>query len=1366
MAGVSDSSGYAIVQRGPNSRLWQRTRVQTNAIGTLTTNLQSYTELASGICYIANGQYVDSVEEVNPVPGGAQAIQGRHQVRWFLNANTSGGAVTVTTPDAKQLSSTVFGLAYYDAASGSSAVIARLKDSTGSIIAPNQVLYAGAFSNLTADLLYTYRKAGLSQDIVLRQSPPPPDSYQLSDESTVLQIWTEFFNPPQPEVSAVTNNNAVDARLLDFGEMKMGLGQAFFLNGQDAVVSAGMVAKQWIEVNHRTFLIESIPYAAVASMLQQLPHASNLKPARGPIRRMAFVEPSPPRPGGSAKAGSPMKLARAQTAQPRLKLDYELLSTATNVTFQSDTTYYVSGVVGIFGTNTFEGGAVIKYAPNASMDVVGNFVPSQLNFLTAPYRPVIFTAKDDDSIGDVISGSTGNPRTNYYANPALVLTYAPPTMANVRFSYASQAVEICYSGTTTLIKDAQFVNCSAGINASAGNGPVFIENALFANVQTPLAGLLPNAAVTGENITFSGSSFLATIQYLPPAPLPSLNFTNCIFSQVTNLVGYPPSSPAVLSYSVNGNFNGFYNGPSFGGVITNTIYPFQTVGHGAYYLANNTAFTNAGTTNIDPALLTNLQNTTTYPPAMLLNQTFASNTNLSPCVSRDSNWVSSGGGPDLGYHYDAIDCEMCSLTVTGGATTIAPGTAIATLAGGDHAYGLRLGSCGFYAQGTPLQPIWIVSCDLVQENSLAASPSGPNILATDDSAQPASLRFVNWSMPSGSISLYSWQQALAFQDCQLYGGQIVSQCPRVSFTNCLFHRVDVDFNDILDNFAETNAFYNDLFLGGGVALSYYTTSGYPVPVFTWTFSDNLFDQTAIPQNGVTINVCLSNAYIAGCPTLTSASNSPPVILAASPAYETGALGPYYYPTNLPLIHDGSRSALAAGLYYDTVTTNNVMEGTNTVSIGFHYAALGANGLPLGPPSSAGTDFWVTFPYEITFDGGGAFTTYGQLILYVSSQETNTGTVAIAGEFTNDFTLMPGELTKIVLPHSALLDNSTYDENITNGIHVTASQPVSVYAFIYDQEASAAFACYPTAMMGTSYCVLARPSDVNLSIGSQFAILGTETNTTVTITPSINADLMNGHTNTYTNILDAGVLYQIASTNAFGDVTGTLITSDKPVVVFAGDYDAFVPDTNTLSGNPLVQEQLPVSVWGNQALALSFGRPGGDSFRVLAASNNTEVWINGVEITNLQAGQFYDTILDGAVEFQASNPIQVAQFSQGGNTDFTNNIYYGDPCEILLPPAGYYLNSYTISSSGANEYFTGNFLNLIVPQAAISATLVDGSAVAATNFTNIGSSGYYAARVSVGVGTHTVSSLQPVEVEVYGFQTWDAYGYIGGITCPP
>jgi hypothetical protein len=82
---------------------------------------------------------------------------------------------------------------------------------------------------------------------------------------------------------------------------------------------------------------------------------------------------------------------------------------------------------------------------------------------------------------------------------------------------------------------------------------------------------------------------------------------------------------------------------------------------------------------------------------------------------------------------------------------------------------------------------------------------------------------------------------------------------------------------------------------------------------------------------------------------------------------------------------------------------------------------------------------------------------------------------------------------------------------------------------------------------------------------------------------------------------------------------------------------------------------------------------------------------------------------------------------------------------------------------ASEEFPEKYLNIIVPRSAIGNTLVDGLPVAAANFMPIVSSGYYGAQVTItNSGTHTVTSSQPVAVEVYGFGTNDAYGYFGGM----
>jgi|GEM_PF-4324450 len=78
---------------------------------------------------------------------------------------------------------------------------------------------------------------------------------------------------------------------------------------------------------------------------------------------------------------------------------------------------------------------------------------------------------------------------------------------------------------------------------------------------------------------------------------------------------------------------------------------------------------------------------------------------------------------------------------------------------------------------------------------------------------------------------------------------------------------------------------------------------------------------------------------------------------SSSAFQTGPLGAYYLSTNSTnLIHTGSTNAGALGLYHYTVTTNQVKEATNIVSLGFHYIALDNNGNPLDTNGDGIPDF--------------------------------------------------------------------------------------------------------------------------------------------------------------------------------------------------------------------------------------------------------------------------------------------------------------------------------------------------------------------------------------------------------------------------
>src|SRR5262249_17965806 len=110
-------------------------------------------------------------------------------------------------------------------------------------------------------------------------------------------------------------------------------------------------------------------------------------------------------------------------------------------------------------------------------------------------------------------------------------------------------------------------------------------------------------------------------QVTSPAPLissttpnwatrPSATFVNCIFANV------PARSSGLVT--VSGNNNGFYKSFAAFGVNNPPAgnYPFQapTPGYGAYYLASDSTYRNAGTASLLAAILNDLKTRCVDPP--------------------------------------------------------------------------------------------------------------------------------------------------------------------------------------------------------------------------------------------------------------------------------------------------------------------------------------------------------------------------------------------------------------------------------------------------------------------------------------------------------------------------------------------------------------------------------------------------------------------------------------------------------------------------------------------------------------------------------------------------------------------------------
>ena len=905
-----------MAERGPHHRLVQFTNTITLPNGRVIRRTSGYTEIAVGMHYQENGQWIESREEIELFQGGAIARHGPYSVIFAPNAATA-GAIDLQTVDGLRLQSHVLGLGLYNVANGNSTLLAETTDSIGQLHAPNVIVYPSAFEDMAADLRYTYRQNGFAQDVILRQKISLPPGFDLN--STYLEIWTEFLNPPVPG-RQVSQRGGLEDETLTFESMRIGPGKAFALEA-GGLQRPMPVVKKWSVIEGRYFLVESISVTKVNAELDRMGFQ---EAAVKKIWKAAFAanqRPFPKAPAPKARGdGRRIQTAMANPSGRGFVIDYDLGGTIGTLRLQGDTTYNVTNNVDV--TNLIiEGGTVVKFPGTVTISVSGSVTCE-----TDPYRPAIFTSKHDNTIGMAVAGSTGNPAPDAFECPMLYLPNSTQ-LEHVRFSYANPAIYTDVAITLT-IRHAQFVHCTSGVWSDVA-ATIKLQNALMYDIG--------GTAITGdawisvaENLTASTCKELT--HYASSAA--TFKGTNCLLVNVTN------AGNATLAT----NFTVRASGSSV----------LQTVGAGSAYLATNSSYRDIGTTNITAQLLRDLRKLTTYPPISITSSAiYTNNLDLFPQAQRDEESL------DLGYHYYPLDFVIGGLNFTNATLTASNGVAIATR--NVSGFGIGIGNAAYLlSTGTPDNPNRIVRYNLVQEqattNWATSSPEWRILTGFPVSSVPSHVatRFTHISThAAGGENFWTTDGADTgthyFTDSEFHNGDIWNNRPTINLTNCLLNRSGLT---ILDSAESISPNVRHCTFRGGLHNYIRGNAG------TWTFKDNLFDAVDISvQEAVLVHDY--NAYTTNAIALTNPAPRAIILTVTNVAYQPGTLGRFYLPTNLsshwPLTNTtqtvaayagGSTNANLLGLFHFTSTTNNVKETNTVVDIGYHYMATDANGVPL------------------------------------------------------------------------------------------------------------------------------------------------------------------------------------------------------------------------------------------------------------------------------------------------------------------------------------------------------------------------------------------------------------------------------------
>ena len=417
----------------------------------------------------------------------------------------------------------------------------------------------------------------------------------------------------------------------------------------------------------------------------------------------------------------------------------------------------------------------------------------------------------------------------------------------------------------------------------------------------------------------------------------------------------------------------------------------------------------------------------------------------------------------------------------------------------------------------------------------------------------------------------------------------------------------------------------------------------------------------------------------------------------------------------------------------------------------------------GHPTSYGTNFIFAFPYK---DGGGI------PFVLVTTQEQNSVTVTVSVPgigFTNTTTVSSDQMATLDLPEEAAIQNKSSGKYHRTVI-VDATDSVSVHGYYaYYTEymygyGGSGFLVKPTITLDRRYVAASfarsirwhyNDTDYKTNHNAELAVSAIQDETTVVIGGPVSFDIV---------LHQYETIQYVADGPNVTDVTGLIVTADKPVSVMSGHEWASVPllPDDSVTGDYLMDHIPPISALGSYYVIAPFmghvGSRSGYVYRIIAtASGITNITISDGQTESLLAGQFYQgdvTTNDTVITISADKPVMVSQYAKGSDTA------EGDPFMIVIPSTNAYSNnvSFPVATlprrSGQQSY-----ISVITPCEYSNSVILDDQLLNTQNMLQTPEGDYCVLQTPITKGSHSVTHPSPDAsflVLVYGFVLYASY----------
>ncbi len=479
-------------------------------------------------------------------------------------------------------------------------------------------------------------------------------------------------------------------------------------------------------------------------------------------------------------------------------------------------------------------------------------------------------------------------------------------------------------------------------------------------------------------------------------------------------------------------------------------------------------------------------------------------------------------------------------------------------------------------------------------------------------------------------------------------------------------------------------------------------------------------------------------------------------------------------------------------------------------------------------SYIGCEYWAV-DLDNALDPGG-YDAAGQpfAVVLSNTHETLEANVQIITRKNNtlttmlDFVIPPKSIKKAILPDGCYDGGVSCPEasavNATSitqmAYHIKSDLPITAAQFnpldnvgVFSNDASLLF---PTTALGKRYMIMARKQnyDVFSAFATIVAVEPGQTEVKFKSSCSIRSGwdknggeisaMKKGQTQTF--ILDQYDVLNL-ETAAFGeDPTGSVITANKNIAVFAGVEATSIPEREALvcggstglaadkccitcCADHIEHQQYPLGAWGKEynAAKLKARNMERDVWRILSRTDGTRVTttpnvfetgtqgFDGTALT-LNAGQWIDITTRESFNIHASSPVLVGQFMTGSDDPMNmtecrldndwrgaKSAGIGDPAYIIGVPIEQYRKQYTFL---APSDYINDYVSIVAP---VGTTVVlDGETLPQSDFIPFGDEKYAVAYKLIEDGRHDLTASERVGLFSYGVDSYVSYGYPAGL----